>query len=66
MPEQSEWRPGAGWYPNPENRRQQLFWDGDAWTDQTRELNFFDRITGEGVSRGQGNRGLRSASSRSA
>jgi hypothetical protein len=54
VPEQSEWQPEAGWYPNPENRRQQLYWDGAAWTDQSRELNVFDRITGAGRVAGPG------------
>jgi len=54
VPEQSEWRPEAGWYPNPENRREQRYWDGERWTDERRQLNIFDRIAGAGHVAGPG------------
>lgn len=28
----------AGWYPNPENPNQMRYWDGQAWTNELREL----------------------------
>jgi hypothetical protein len=28
--------PRAGWYPDPEDRYEQRYFDGEAWTDQTR------------------------------
>lgn len=27
-------QPPAGWYPDPDNRSQQRYWDGNAWTEQ--------------------------------
>jgi hypothetical protein len=43
----TEWRPG--WYPNPDNPREQRYWDGRVWTDQTMALSVFDRLGGFGL-----------------
>lgn len=48
------WKPSAGWYPNPEDRRQQRYWDGERWTDQTRNLTIFDRVARAGYQPGPG------------
>lgn len=29
----------AGWYPNPENPRTERWWDGNNWTDHTRNAS---------------------------
>jgi len=54
-PEESHGQGGgdwpAGWYRDPHRNSpsSQRYWDGHAWTDQTRELTIFDRIGGAGL-----------------
>jgi hypothetical protein len=39
-PQKTE-RPAGGWYPDPEHEGYARFWNGEAWTDQRRQLDSF-------------------------
>ncbi|MCY7401143.1 MAG: DUF2510 domain-containing protein [Nocardioides sp.] len=36
--------PAPGWFPDQTNSEQLRWWDGQAWTDQTKPLSLIDPI----------------------